>query len=93
MDIRHGFQGWKLSKPYVTKLGLRHSLHLDALDWGIRLWFGQKGLGSEGLRFELNKITHLWRCAPLWHTTQCTQSGTLHLSAFHALVNCVTMHA
>ena len=36
MDIRHCFQGSKLSKPYVTRWGLRHALHLDALVWGIR---------------------------------------------------------
>ena len=43
MNIRHCFQGWKLTKPYVTRWGLRDALHLDALDSGIRLWFGEKG--------------------------------------------------
>ena len=56
MDIRHCFQGWKLSKPYVTRWGLRHALHLDALDWGIRLWFGEKGLGREGIKFGMQRM-------------------------------------
>ena len=56
MDIRHCFQGWKLSKPYVTRWALRHSLHLDALDWGISLWFGQRGLGREGIRFGMQRM-------------------------------------
>ena len=56
MDIRHCFQGWKLSKPYVTGWGLRHALHLDALDWGIRLWFGEKGLGREGIKFGMQRM-------------------------------------
>ena len=56
MDIRHCFQGWKLSKPYVTRWGLRHALHLDALDWGIRLWFGEKGLGREGIKFGMQHM-------------------------------------
>ena len=56
MDIRHCFQGWKLSKPYVTRWGLTHALHLDALDWGIRLWFGEKGLGREGIRFGMQRM-------------------------------------
>ena len=50
MDIRHCFQGWKLSKPYVIQWAPRHTLHLETLDWGIRLWFGEKGLGREGIR-------------------------------------------
>ena len=37
------------------------------------------------------KLPHLWRCAPLWHTIQCTQTGTLHPSAFQALVKCKTL--
>ena len=53
MDIRQRIQGWKLSNPYVTRWGLRHSLHPDALDWGIRLWFGEKALGREGIRFSM----------------------------------------
>ena len=67
MDIRHSFQGWKPSKPYVTRWGLRHALHLDALDWGIRLWFGEKGLGREGIRFRMQHMRkkhrapkHMW---------------------------------
>ena len=56
MDMRHCFQGWKLSKPYVIRWGLRHSLHLDALDWGIRLWFGQNGLGREDIRFGMQRM-------------------------------------
>ena len=56
MDIRHCFQGWKLSKPYVTRWGLRHALHPHALDWGMWLWFGQKGLGREGIRFGMQRM-------------------------------------
>ena len=56
MDIRHCFQGWKLSKPYVTRWGLRHALHLDALDWGTRLWFGEKGLGREAIKFGMQRM-------------------------------------
>ena len=56
MYIRHCFQGRKLSKPYVTRWGLRHSLHLYALDWGICLWFGEKGLGREGIRFGMQRM-------------------------------------
>ena len=63
MDIRHCFQGWKLSKPYVTRRGLRHALHLDALDWGRRLWFGEKGLGREGIRFGMQRMRKK-HCAP-----------------------------
>jgi hypothetical protein len=37
MDIRHCFQGWKLTKPYIQKWGLAHSINLDALSQGLRL--------------------------------------------------------
>jgi hypothetical protein len=37
MDIRHCFQGWKLTRPYVQKWGLVHSINLDALSQGLRL--------------------------------------------------------
>ena len=43
--------------PYVTRWGLRHSVYRDALHWGIRLWFGPKGLGREGIRFGMH-ATH-----------------------------------
>ena len=56
MDIGHCFQGWKLSKPYVTRWGLRHSPHLDALDWGIGLWFGQKSWGREGIKVAMQRV-------------------------------------
>ena len=36
MDDRHCFRGFKLSKPYVKRWGLKHNLTLDAVDWGIR---------------------------------------------------------
>ena len=45
-----------MSKSYVTRWGLRHAVHLDALDWGIRLWFGGKGLGREGIRFGMQRM-------------------------------------
>ena len=56
MDIRQCFQGWKLSKPYVTRWELSHALHRNALDWGICFWFGEKGLGREGIRFGMQRI-------------------------------------
>ena len=49
MDIRHCFQGFKLSKPYVTRWGLKHSLVFDALDWGIRTWYARKGVPREAM--------------------------------------------
>ena len=49
-------------------------------------------LHSVAMEENLMKLLHLWRCAPVWHTTQCTPTLTLHPSAFHALVNCTTMH-
>ena len=39
-----------------ARWGLRHALHLDALDWGIRLWFGEKGLGREGIKFGMQRM-------------------------------------
>ena len=45
-----------MSKSYVTRWGLRHALNLDALDWGIRLWFGEKGLGREGMSFGMPRM-------------------------------------
>ena len=69
MDIRHCFQGWKLSKPYVTRWGVRHSPHLDALDWGIRLWFVVCGLilppalkrwGPPRRQGLCSHVAHLW---------------------------------
>ena len=26
------------------------------LDWGIRLWFGEKGLGREGIKFGMQRM-------------------------------------
>lgn len=46
MDVRHCFQGWKLSRPYLTRWGLRNCLHLDALDWGLRMHYGRKYKGQ-----------------------------------------------
>ena len=40
MDVRHCYQGWKLSKPYMTTWGLKQCIQLDALDWGLRRYFG-----------------------------------------------------
>ena len=42
MDVRHCFQGWKLSKPHITAWGLKHSINLDALDWGLRRHFAAR---------------------------------------------------
>lgn len=41
-DIRHCYQGWKLSSPYMTRWGLKNAIHLDSLDWGLRLHFARK---------------------------------------------------
>ena len=56
MDIRRCCQGWKLSRPYVTRCGLRHALHLDFLDWGICLWFREKGFGRGGIRSGMQRM-------------------------------------
>ena len=42
MDVRHCYQGWKLSKPYMTTWGLKQCIQLDALDWGLRRYFGER---------------------------------------------------
>ena len=48
MDVRHCYQGWKLSKPYMTTWGLKQCIHLDALDWGLRRYFGER-FGEDAL--------------------------------------------
>ena len=42
MDVRHCYQGWKLSKLYMTTWGLKQFIQLDALDWGLRRYFGER---------------------------------------------------
>ena len=42
MDIRHCFQGYKLSKAALTKRFAQHLLEMDALDMGLRLWVAHK---------------------------------------------------
>ena len=36
-DVRHSFQGWKLTKPRVSVRGLQHVVELDGLDQTICL--------------------------------------------------------
>ena len=36
-DLKHCFQGWKLSRAYLHRRGLVHCIKLNALDLGIRL--------------------------------------------------------
>ena len=56
IDNRHCFQAWKLSKPYVTRWGLRHALHLAALDWSIPFCFWEGGLGREVITFGMQRM-------------------------------------
>ena len=35
-DVRHSFQGWRLSNPHLSCTALVHLLELDALDQGLR---------------------------------------------------------
>lgn len=37
LDVRHCFQGWKLSRPYLTWRALQHVLELGALDVGLQI--------------------------------------------------------
>lgn len=42
MDIRHCFQGYKLSKVALARRFAQHLLEMDALDMGLRLWVAHK---------------------------------------------------
>ena len=42
MDIRHCFQGYKLSKVALAHRYAPHILQMDALDIGLRLWVIRK---------------------------------------------------
>jgi hypothetical protein len=54
MDVRHCFQGWKLSKPYLTWRGLVHVLRLAALDVGLQQWaMRRRNSGLKLLRWEV----------------------------------------
>jgi hypothetical protein len=48
MDVRHCYAGWKLSRPYMTTSGLKQCVQLDALDWGLRRYFGER-FGEDAL--------------------------------------------
>ena len=44
MDLRHCFQGWKLSRSYLHGRGLVHVVNLSALDLGLLMWHESQGL-------------------------------------------------
>ena len=38
----HCYHWWTLSKPYMTMWGLKQCIQLDAVDWGLRRYFGER---------------------------------------------------